>query len=80
MSGYGYYKPFYNVKFFRPGSGLISAAKNVMMQEECPNHQVSEAMKNVLHGLIELVDFDKHCTEAPVHMLHAYWLTKANQV
>ena len=48
-----------------------------------PEHlEVNDKVPEILNRqeLIELVDFDKHCTEAPVHMLHAYWLTKANQV
>jgi hypothetical protein len=79
VSGYGYYKPFFKTRSGAKAPILNRLAKYAMMEEVCPNRHVSKEYEDLLNGTIELVDFENHCTEGPIHLVHAYWMIQANK-
>ena len=79
ISGYGYYKPFFKTRSGKTAPKLTTISQYALIEELCPNRHVSEEHARALEGLFALINFDKHCSESPIHMLQAYWLIQANR-
>ncbi len=79
ISGYGYYKPFFETLNGSNPMMLGKITQYALIEELCPNRHVSKEHARVLDELFTLVDFENHCTEAPIRMLQAYWLIQAHE-
>ena len=56
---------------------LRAVGEGVSVAAMCPGRKVSDAAVERLVRMAEFVDYDKHCTCAPIALLEAYWLSQA---
>ena len=78
---YGYFVPepsdFREHQSYYP---LRAVGEGVAVAAMCPGWTVSDAAVERLVRMAEFVDYDRHCTCAPIALIEAYWLTQAKAV